>query len=260
MRMDRRYTQMLRKISATVLLCLTFSAAAADTIMVDTRLMLLAHPLFASFDTATGRFKGSSSEFVMGGQEGVDQLIAEIKKLDQWLLNSPKRLQEKLHLVPLPNRISAERAFLAEKRQVEKRLATLQIRAYNARLVPGRPGITPEVSTMPQINEIGSDIRAVLKLLKERYKTNIVIDAAELLPITSHETAKNELLIKNLHRKLWKNQKLAADEDFDRWVEQADSYWAMRFGLNANVIPVGARDVRLEAIKLLEDRTKGIKQ
>ncbi len=228
--------------------------------MVDTRLLLLAHPLFASFDTVTGRFRGSSSEFVLGGQEGVDLLIAEIKKLDKWLLESPKRLQEKLHLVPLPNRIAAERAFLAEKRQVEKRLAILQIRAYNARLVPGRPGITPEVSILPQINEIGSDIRAVLKQLKETHKADVVIDAAELLPITSRETAKNELLIKNLHRKLWKNQKLAADEDFDLWLEQADSYWAMRLGLNADVIPVGARDVRLEAIKLVEDRTKGLKQ
>ena len=39
----------------------------------------------------------------------------------------------------------------------------------------------------------------------------------------------------------------------------ANSYWAARLGMNADIIPVGARDVRLEAIKLMEEEGKGYK-
>lgn len=252
---------MLHKyLSAVLFFCFILASAMAEPIMVDTRLMLIAHPLFDKFDTTTARFKGTSSEFTQGGQAGVDDLVAEIKKLNEWLLNSPKNLLEKLRQVPLPERMSAERAFMAEKREVESRVAMLQVRAYNARLVPGRPGVTPDASIFPQINEIGSDIRKVIQQLKEKYETRVVIDSAELLPIVKGSPAKSELLTANLHRKLWKGNRPGENENFAEWLELADQYWAARFGLDAMVIPVGARDVRLEAIKLIEERTKGLKQ
>ncbi|GAB1352492.1 hypothetical protein MASR1M12_12230 [Erysipelotrichia bacterium] len=232
----------------------------AEPIMVDTRLMLLAHPLFTQFDPQTARFRGTSSEFVEGGQEGVDQLVAEIRRLDAWLLASPKHLQEKLKNVPVPDRAAAERAFLAEKREVESRLAMLQIRAYNARLVPGRPGVTPEASTMPQINEIAADIRAVLRQLKETHKTDVIIDSAELLPIVAKPKATPPALSANLHARLWKDPAIASSPEFAAWLDAADSWWAGKLGLDASVIPVGARDVRLEAVKLIEERTKGLKK
>jgi hypothetical protein len=249
-----------RLFPAFIIMLLAVSTAAAQPLMIDSRLMLLAHPLFERFDTETGRFRGTASEYVAGGQEGVDKLIAEIKQLNAWLLNSPKNLQEKLGQVPLPERIAAEREFLAEKREIESRVASLQMRIYNARLVPGRPGVTPEASTLPQINEISSDIRVVLKQLKEKYKTDVVIDSAELLPIIRLQPARSQLLLQNLHSKMFKGQELAENEDFLAWLAEADNYWAERHGLDANVIPVGARDVRLEAIKLVEERTKGLKK
>ena len=250
---------MLKKFFIIFLFSVLLLPATAETILVDTRLMLLAHPLFEKFDPVTGRFRGTSSEFIQGGQAGVDALVAEIKKINAWLLNSPKHLQEKLGLVPLPDRMAAERAFLNEKREAENRLATLQVRAYNARLVPGRPGVTHEASIIAQINEISSDLRAVLKQLKERYDARVIIDGAELLPIVTAQTAKNELLTRNLHRKLFKNEKTANDEDIAAWFEEADNYWAGRLGFDAAIVPVGARDVRLEAVKLMEERTKGLK-
>ncbi|HNX74145.1 MAG TPA: hypothetical protein PLM07_02545 [Candidatus Rifleibacterium sp.] len=250
---------MLKKFFIIFFFSILLLPTAAETILVDTRLMLLAHPLFEKFDPVTGRFKGTSSEFIQGGQDGVDALIAEIKKINTWLLNSPKHLQEKLRLVALPDRMTAERAFLNEKRQAENRLATLQVRVYNARLVPGRPGVTHEASIIAQINEIGSDLRAVLKQLKERYDAKVIIDGAELLPIVKVQTSRSALLTQNLHRKIFKNEKSVNDKDFAAWLEEADNYWAGRLGLDARVVPVGARDVRLEAIKLMEERTKGLK-
>lgn len=245
-------------IFAAVIIALPI--AQAEPFMVDTRLMLLAHPLFAKFDHATARFRGTSSEFVDGGQEGVDRLIAEIRRLDAWLLASPKHLQEKLKNVPVPDRAAAERAFLTEKREAEAQLAMLQIRAYNARLVPGRPGVTPEASTMPQINEIAADIRAVLRELKDKHKTDVIIDVAELLPIVAKPRATSPTLSANLHARLWKDPGIASSPEFATWLDEADSWWAGKLGLDASVIPFGANDSRLEAVKLIEERTKGLKK
>lgn len=240
-----------------LLLLIVHSLSAAQPIFVDTRLLLLAHPLFADFDCESGRFKNTSSEFVAGGQEGVDKLLGEIQKLNQWLLSSPKILQKKLRQVALPDRMAAERAFLAEKRGIEQKLSVMQMRAYMARLVPGRPGITPSSSIYPQINQLTSDIRIILGILKNKYKTKVVIDSAELLPIAKSNLTQSPLLIQNLHTKIWKGQKLAREENLESWLEEANLYWARRLGLNADIIPVGAKDVRLEAIKLMEEQTKG---
>lgn len=251
---------MLKKtIMVFVISLICSSLFAAKPIFVDTRLMLLAHPLFADFDCTTGRFKNSSSEFVAGGQQGVEELQTEIKKLNQWLLTSPKILQEKLREVALPDRIAAERAFLAEKREIERKISVMQMRAYMARLVPGRPGVTPDSATYPQINQLTSDIRAVLKQLKDKHSTQVVIDAAELLPIISH-TPTQAMLTQNLHTKLWKGDKEVTDQNFSTWLEEADLYWACRLGMDADIIPLGATDARLEAIKLMEEQTKGLKK
>ncbi len=252
---------MLKKLLllfAAVLIALP--ALHAGPIMVDTRLMLLAHPLFTKFDPQTARFRGTSSEFVEGGQEGVDQLVAEIRRLDAWLLDSPRHLREKLKNVPVPDRAAAERAFLTGKREVEAQLAMLQIRAYNARLVPGRPGVTPEASTMPQINEISADIRAVLRQLKDIHKTDVIIDTADLLPIVARPGATPASLAANLHSRIRKDPAIASSAEFALWLEEADNWWAAKLGLDADVIPVGAEDVRLEAVKLIEERTKGLKK
>lgn len=253
--------QVLKKL-LLIFAAVTFALpiVRAEPIMVDTRLMLLAHPLFAKFDPETARFRGTSSEFVGGGQEGVEGLIAEIRRLDAWLLASPKHLQEKLKKVAVPDRAAAERAFLLEKREAEAKLAMLQIRAYNARLVPGRPGVTPEASTMPQINEIAADIRAVLRQLKETHKTDVIIDTAELLPIVAKPRATPPTLAANLHSRLWKDPGIASSSEFSAWLVEADNWWAGKLGLDASVIPVGASDARLEAIKLIEERTKGLKK
>ncbi|HQB84420.1 MAG TPA: hypothetical protein PLR50_13040, partial [Candidatus Rifleibacterium sp.] len=124
----------------------------------------------------------------------------------------------------------------------------------------GRPGVTPEASTMPQINEIAADIRAVLRQLKETHKTDVIIDSAELLPIVAKPKATPPALSANLHARLWKDPAIASSPEFAAWLDAADSWWAGKLGLDASVIPVGARDVRLEAVKLIEERTKGLKK
>jgi len=233
---------------------------AASPVFIDSRLLILAHPLFDDFDCTNGRFRNSSSEFVEGGQQGLDDLVAEIKQLNQWLLESSKHLQERLQNTPLPDRLAAERNFLKEKREVEAKVAMLQRRAYNARLVPGRPGITPDVSIYAQINQITADIRNVIRTLKKKYKTDVVIDVAELIPVVKPQKAVNPVLGKNLHADFMKGVIDPSNPEFVSWIEEADLFWARRLGMDASVIPYGAVDVRLEAIKMMEEITKGSKQ
>ncbi|MDD3000093.1 MAG: hypothetical protein PHV05_13605 [Candidatus Riflebacteria bacterium] len=236
----------------------TYTLGAAKPVYVDTRLLVLAHPLWDSFDCRTGRFKGTASEFVEGGQKGLDKLFAEIADLNQWLAQSPKILKERLQQVALPDRLSVERTFFAEKREVEQRVAMLQMRAYMARMVPGQIGVTPAASIYPQINQIAADIRTVLKQIKEKHSAAVIIDSAELLPIMCRVPGNSDLLAQNLHEKLWSGEK--ADEKTTRWLDEASRFWADRLGFAADIIPFGAEDTRLESIKMLEDITKGLQK
>ena len=231
---------------------------AGSPVMLDTRLLLLAHPLFKQFDSDMGRFRNTASEFVSGGQRGVDELVAEIQALDQWLSQAPHILRERLKDVPLPDRMMAERDFLAEKRSKEKQVATMKMRAYMARLVPGQPGVTPASSIYPQIHQIMADIRAIIKQVKERHNSELVIDACDLLPVADSRGLRSALLVENLHSKQWKGE--AADARTLEWLDAASDFWAGQLGMDAQIFPVGVSDIRLESIKLLEERTKGQNQ
>ena len=240
-----------------LMLCLFCSAfCRANPIFLDTRLMLLAHPLFDNFDDKTARFKKTSSEYIEGEQKGLNEHLKKIRKLTRWLMNSPKNLQKELMKVPLPDRIAAERKFMEKKRKIENKLEQMKIRAYNARLVPGRIGVTPDSSITPQINLIGSDIRAVLDILRKKYSTKVVIDVSELLPIEKYNLFSSDLLNRNLHAKFRDNPDSISKNDFQKWLNKGSEYWAQREGIGSNPIPFGAVDVRLEAIKLLEEQTK----
>jgi hypothetical protein len=238
-----------------LLLCLPAALTAGNPVMLDTRLLVLAHPLFKQFDYATNRFRNTPSEYVDGGQRGLDELVAEIHNLDNWLSQAPQILRERLKEVPLPDRMLIERNFLAEKRQKEKRVGDMKMRAYMARMIPGQPGVTPVASIYPQINQIMEDVRAVVRLIRERHKSQLVIDAADFLPVIDFRGLRSELLLKNLHSKIWQGQK--PDEKTLEWLREANDFWAGQLGMDAQIFPVGVTDARLEAIKLLEERTKG---
>ncbi len=242
-------------LALMALLCLPAVLSAGGPLMLDTRLLVLAHPLFRQFDSSMSRFRNTPSEFVDGGQAGVDRLVAEIQELDKWLSQAPQILRERLRDVPLPDRMLVERNFLAEKREKEKQIADMKMRAYMARLVPGQPGVTPASSIYPQINQIMADIRFVIRQIKERYKSELVIDVSDLLPVADDRGLRSGLLVKNLHANLWNGK--SADPAMLEWLDEASEFWAGQFGMDAPIFPFGVTDVRLEAVKLLEERTKG---
>ncbi len=232
---------------------------SGEPIFIDTRLMILAHPLFRAFDPKTKRFKGTSSESFQEDFNSQETFIQEIKDLEDELLKSPEKLKEKLKGVPFKDRITAEREFLLEKKQKESKLEYMKRRIYLSRQVPTKDGLTPHMSIYPQCRDIADAITKVTNLLKAKYKTEVVIDVANILPFKEKLKTRQRELINNLVKDAYQKESKASPEEFSQWLKAANSYWAAKQGMNADIIPFGAKDVRLEAIKLMEEEGKGYK-
>ena len=228
-------------------------------VFIDTRLMVMAHPLFKAFDPKSRRFKGTSSESFEENFELQESFIQSIKDLEDELLKFPEKLKEKLKGVPFKDRISAEREFLLEKKQKESKLEYMKRRVYLSRLVPTKDGMTPYMSIYPQCRDLTEAIKKVTDLLKKKYKTEVVIDVANILPFKEKPRTTQPVLRNNLMKDVYKKESKASDEDLSNWLKAANSYWAAKLGMDADIIPVGAKDVRLEAIKLMEEEGKGYK-
>ena len=237
----------------------TQKAISGMPIFIDSRLLVLAHPLFRAFDPKSQRFKGTSSESFQEDFDSKTSFIQEIKDTEDELLRFPEKLKEKLKGVPFKDRISAERELLLEKKLKESKLESMKRRVYLSRLVPTQDGMTPHMAIYPQCRDLAGAIKKVTDLLKEKYKTEVVIDVANILPYKEKLRTRQPELMTNLVKEAYKKECKASPEEFSQWFKVANSYWAARQGMNADIIPLGVKDVRLEAIKLMEEEGKGYK-
>ncbi len=228
-------------------------------IFIDSRLLVLAHPLFKAFDPKTQRFKGTSSESFQEDFDSRFTFIQATKDLEDELLKSPERLKERLKGVPFKDRINVEREFLLEKKLKESKLEYMKRRIYLSRLVPTKDGMTPYMSIYPQCRDLADCIRKVTDKLKKKYNTEVVIDIANILPYREKIRLMQLVLENNMLNEAYNKESKFSSEDFTRWFDAANSYWASKLGMDADIIPVGAKDVRLEAIKLIEEEGKGYK-
>lgn len=232
--------------------------AAEKIIFVDMRILMSAHPLFEVFDRHTNRFKGTSSEFIPGGWEGVDAYIEEIKKKQDELLKTPEKLKKKLKNTPLSDRMKLEREILQSKKKAEDELQTMKMRVHMAQQFPDVMGHTLDTAIAPQVNQMNSDMRAVIVELKKKYKANTVMDLTDLLPLEKKTEKRTSLLIKNMPWLIYNEPKKVDEKEFLSWLNEGADYWANEWGVDAPVIPYGAEDVRLESLKMLEERVRGI--
>lgn len=237
----------------------TEKAISGIPIFIDTRLMVMAHPLFKAFDPKTQRFKGTSSESFEEDFDSQDTFIQATKDLEDELLKFPEKLKEKLKGVPFKDRISAEREFLLEKKLKESKLEYMKRRIYLSGLVSTKDGMTPYMSIYPQCRDLTVAIKKVTDLLKKKYNTEVVIDIANILPFKGKQRTIQPELRKNLMKDAYQKESKASAEDLSLWLKAANSYWAAKLGMDADIIPVGAKDVRLEAVKLMEEEGKGYK-
>lgn len=237
----------------------TEKAVFGTPIFIDSRLMVLAHPLFRAFDPKTQRFKGTSSESFQEDFGSRSSFVQATKDLEDELLKFPEKLKEKLKSVPFKDRFNAEREFLLEKKLKESKLEYMKRRIYLSRLVPTKDGMTPYMSIYPQCRDLADAIRKVTELLKTKYKTEVVIDVANILPYVAKQKVIQHELRNNILRDAYQKQSNVSQEELSKFVKAANSYWASKLGMNADIIPIGAIDVRLEAVKLMKEEGKGYK-
>ena len=223
-------------------------------IFIDTRLMILVHPLFKAFDPKTGRFNGTSSEPFYEDKNARFEFIKKVKDTSDYLLKSPEKLKEKLKGVPFIDRIKIEKEFLAEKRTLESKLEAMKARVHQSGLVPINDGMTPYGSIYPQCQDLVETVKEICEELKKKYNTEVVIDVANILPMVKQKWLPP--IGYNILAEAYKKDSKLSKEDLKNFIDKADLYWAKKLGVDSDIIPYGAVDVRLEAIKLMEEKGK----
>ena len=223
-------------------------------IFIDTRLMILVHPLFKAFDPKTGRFKGTSSEPFYEDKASRITFIQKVKDTSDYLLKSSENLKNKLKGVPFVDRISKEREFLTEKRTLEAKLEAMKARVYESGRVPINDGMTPYSSMYPQCQDLVETVKEICEELKKKYNTEVVIDIANILPMVKQKWLPP--IVYNILEEAYKKDSNLSNEDLKIFIDNADLYWANKLGMDSDIIPYGAIDVRLEAIKLMEEKGK----
>ncbi|HOY67432.1 MAG TPA: hypothetical protein PLP29_11115 [Candidatus Ozemobacteraceae bacterium] len=237
-----------------LILALGVPAQGQQVKFIDTRLLLLAHPLFRQFSADTGRFAGTPSEPVSDGEEGIRRVQAELeaKRQEQAALPAAwaKRFSAKLSR---EERTAAEEAFLAEQRKLQDRIKVLEERLVQLRGVHGRPGLTSNVSMVGQAKTIANDLRAVISRLRSG-SGGAVIDISPLLP-DRPAAPDTRIVYTNLNFQLWRGP-FQADDKTVAWLEHAKRFLGT---WHQPLLPVvyGGADARLEAVKHLEQITGG---
>lgn len=222
---------------------------AQSAIMLDTRLMIMAHPMTNSFDPAVRRFRNTSSEPLAPGEtkESIGQLV---KSLERQLADMQAQFGRELQQVAPNRRPALEKAFLMRRQELEARLREQKEREYCVQEVPLNQGMTSYDSIVPQVQTISNDLRNAVRLLRDRYQAPVVIDISSLLPLYPPQGTMS-VLRQNSHFGFWRNTFSGNGPSTPlEWMLQAKRYWAHR-DPQMTPVPYGARDVRLEAAHLM---------
>jgi len=221
---------------------------AQTALLVDTRLMVMAHPLTNSFDQATRRFRNTSSE-PLGSGETPKNIELGIRSLELQLKTLQEQFARGLKNAAVAQRNSLEQTYLEQRRSLELMLAEQKERRFRVEEVPLNPGLTSYDAIQPQIQTISADLQSVVRALREKYQAATVIDVASLLPLFPPQ-GNPEILRQNCHFYFWRNSFGTVGNVSQEWMLQAKRYWAHRDS-QLSPVPYGARDVRFEAAQMM---------
>ena len=218
-----------------------------QTMVIDTRLMLLNHPLVHQFDPKTRRFKGTISEPV-DGPKGLEQLRAEIKTLSDQLGGTLTAAKTK----------GQTQGFIAQRREniksaLHERLEMLKRREIEASSVPGRLGMTIVTSIIPTIRTISDDMKTIIQKLQQKHGCQVVVDQAALVPLDVRFAPDPDriALNTNAHFLWWRRGIAQNDPSPFHWVDQAKQFWLKEPSFPKIVCPYGAKDLTLEAANMM---------
>jgi len=234
-----------------VLVCLgwrTVEGRAQTAVMVDTRLMVMAHPLTQAFDPATRRFRGTSSEPLADG-ETAQAVEGAIASLTRQLASLQAAFGEEMKRAAGARREELEKTYLERRHRIEAQLSEQRERRFTVEEVPLRPGMTGYDAILPQIQTISKDLRTAIRRLREASRAVAVIDVSALFPLYPPQ-GNPAVLGQNCHFYFWRNTFPNKGNISQEWMLQAKRYWALR-DPQLTPVPYGALDMRLEAARLM---------
>jgi len=214
--------------------------------------MLLAHPLFSSFNPETRRFNGTRSEPVQG-EESRNLIAADLKSNQMALAKYTEDWSERLKGASGKQRQALEAQYLRGKKRHEVRIGEVRQRYWAVMSIPGVPGLTEPASIITQTNQIALDIRDSILKLKKRTSASLVIDISSLMP-SGPVPYRIELVQANLLAYLPTQPKYGPE--LLEWIREARNYW-MNHGNLYNPFIIGTEDQRVEAVEELIRHCQG---
>jgi len=221
-------------------------------IVVDTRPMLLAHPMFANFDPETRRFKGTRSEPISGEEDRNlihADLLNQQAALDKYNADWSTRLRAAVG----KQRQSLETQYLRGKKRHEDKIAEIRQRFWAVAAIPGVPGRTEPASIITQTNQIARDIRDSILKLQRRTGATLVIDISSLMPVAP---VPYRLEIVQANRLAYLPAQPNYGPELLEWISEARNYW-MNHGNLYNPFIIGTEDQRVEAVEELIRHCQG---
>jgi hypothetical protein len=263
--------------------------AKGDSILViDSRLLLAAHPLMKQFDMNTRRFRDTFSDPTLVRQHGREGLEREIERAQKEL----KRLQSEFKTSTRGKTGKAlqelEAAFLPRQKQQEAYINRLAFQRSSIIDIPGYQAFSLPMMILPEVIRLAEDIRLTLVEVKARHQADIVLDVAALLPAqrlpvdldllsrpvlpmfiagNSHsgdtsggsKTTPTSAKQGNPGKPAHSGADLPPNHpDLKTWTANAYAYWANHEEL-LNPVVSESQDCRLEAVEILETILKNRK-
>jgi len=218
---------------------------------VDTRQMLLNHPLMRQFDPATRRFLDTASAWIADPDKARKDYDLKIKNLDNQNreidVQAKKIMQER-------NPETRKRildAIWKQKAEIKARLEQLR-KASEATKNLGNylnGASTGVESIIPIVNNITKDIQTTLRQLSIENANIPIMDIAAFFPNEEPTICDRSILFSNYHYSLW-GRPAPSPQVLKNWLTNFRAYLRNKYPAKfATPFIMGFKDLRNDALK-----------
>ncbi len=228
--------------------------------VIDSRFLLMVHPLFRTLDPETRRFAGATapSTSVADENKRLTADLAETRKLIEAGFAALKSAMAKARTPE--ERRSAENAYWTTRRAAEKKVESLQERlAVLARALPAPDGgaQTPRDVLLKPLLQIDEDIRSAVGRAAAARRVAVVIDEAALLPQAPPAAFEPSILHSTALEEILTGRNPAKVGLLPQWLAQARLYWHQRLpGAVSRPVHGPVVDLRFEAARILLEQVR----
>lgn len=242
------------------LLCLLpLTASAQDPVagFVDSRQLLLMHPLFRQFDPGSRRFLETSSAYVSDPEKAREAYQASAQTIEKQTQDLDRRLQQAMKEKNPQTRKQAIELIWRSKAELKVRLAELK-KASEATKVQGNyllGPVTGNESLIPLLKQILTDIQSSFRQLSLNNQGMPVFDLSVFSKVADREICDRSILFSNYHFALY-----GQNPDpvmLRQWLHQLRLYLRDRDPRRmGNPFLHGFKDLRNDSLKFLSFGTR----